>query len=65
MLNHDIVKEQAHVFDQFMMQSLILTVGYDVLEDKVDPSLVKNFQSKLFTCHRAVDEEFNYEIYSP
>ena len=48
-----------------MMQSLVLVVRYDVLKDKMDPSLVKNFQSKLFACHRAVDEEFNYEIYSP
>ena len=48
-----------------MMQSLVLVVRYDVLKDKMDPSLVKNFQSKLSACHRAVDEEFNYEVYSP
>ena len=65
MLNHDVVKEQAHVFDQFMMQSLVFAIRYDVLEDEVDPSLVKNFQSKLSACHRAVDKEFNYEIYRP
>ena len=65
MLNHDVVKEQAHVLYQFMMQSLILTIGYDVLKDKMNPSLVENFQSKLFACHRAVDEEFYNEVYSP
>ena len=47
-----------------MMKSLVLVVRYDVLKDKVDPSLVKNFQCELSACHRAVDEEFNYEIYS-
>ena len=47
-----------------MMQSLVLVVRYDVLKDKMYPSLVKNFQSELFACHCTVDEEFNYEIYS-
>ena len=47
-----------------MVQSLVLVVRYDVLKDKMDPSLVENFQSKLFACHCTVDEEFNYEIYS-